>query len=119
MMRRLLCPGLYETGPILDGVWAVRAGWMNFFSVATPHGLVCFDAGGDRAGAARGLALLGRSTEEVVAVFLTHAHWDHAGGVAALKRCLAIKRKLFGKDHPEVRLSEANLAELKHTGRAR
>jgi Tfp pilus assembly protein PilF len=32
-----------------------------------------------------------------------------------LERSLTIKRKLFGADHPEVRLTDANLKEVKQT----
>ena len=41
------------------------------------------------------------------------AEGDKGEGRALLERCLAIKRKLFGSEHPEVRLTEANLAALR------
>lgn len=83
MIWRSLCPGLLETGPVLDGVWAVRRGLADFFVMKAPGGLVCFDAGWSVAGAGRGLAALGMDPRQVAAVFLTHRHWDHAGGVVA------------------------------------
>jgi len=40
------------------------------------------------------------------------AQGDRAEGAALLERCVAIKRKLFGDNHPEVQLTEANLAHV-------
>ncbi len=40
------------------------------------------------------------------------AEGNYAAAEAALFRCLAIKRKLFAGDHPEVLLTEKNLAAL-------
>jgi glyoxylase-like metal-dependent hydrolase (beta-lactamase superfamily II) len=83
MIRELLCPGLLKTGPVLDHLWVVRRGLMNFFVVEAPGGFVCFDAGWGVRRTSQALALLGVDAKKVVAVFLTHMHWDHAGGVGA------------------------------------
>jgi len=40
------------------------------------------------------------------------AEGDEVEARELLERCLKIKRKLFGEDHPEIRLTEANLAAL-------
>jgi len=83
MIRELLCPGLLRTGPVLDRLWAVRRGLVNFFVVEAPGGFVCFDAGWGVRRTSQALSSLGVDTNKVVAVFLTHTHWDHAGGVGA------------------------------------
>jgi glyoxylase-like metal-dependent hydrolase (beta-lactamase superfamily II) len=57
---------------------AIRDGIVNFYVVRAPEGLVCFDAGFRRASAAGGFDSLGLDPGDVLAVFLTHSHWDHA-----------------------------------------
>lgn len=82
MIRNLFCPNLIETGPVSDGLMVVRDGWVNFFILKSPAGLVCIDAGGSASGVSRGFELLGLEREQVVAVLVTHLHWDHAQGLS-------------------------------------
>jgi glyoxylase-like metal-dependent hydrolase (beta-lactamase superfamily II) len=81
MIRRLFFPGLLDTGPVGGPVWAIRDGFMNLYVVEAEDGLVCFDAGWRTAMVARGFEALGLNFQDVVAVFLTHLHWDHARSV--------------------------------------
>ncbi len=78
MIRRLFFPGLLDTGPVFGPVQTIRDGFMNLYVLKTAGGLVCFDAGWRPAMAARGFEALGLNPRDVVAVFLTHLHWDHA-----------------------------------------
>ncbi len=78
MIRRLLCPGLLETGPVNDAVAAVRDGIVNLFVVKGPGGLICVNAGWRPASVARGFESLGVRIGEVATLLLTHLHWDHA-----------------------------------------
>jgi glyoxylase-like metal-dependent hydrolase (beta-lactamase superfamily II) len=78
MIRRFLFPGLLDTGPIFGPVQAVRDGFMNLYVLKAAGGLVCFDAGWRPAMVARGFGALELNPRVVVAVFLTHLHWDHA-----------------------------------------
>jgi len=78
MIRRLFFPGLLDTGPAFGPVQTVRDGFMNLYVLKATGGLVCFDAGWRTAMVARGFGALGLNPCDVVAVFLTHLHWDHA-----------------------------------------
>jgi glyoxylase-like metal-dependent hydrolase (beta-lactamase superfamily II) len=78
MIRRLIFPGLLDTGPVFGPVQAVRDGFMNLYVLKAAGGLVCFDAGWRPAMVARGFGALELNPRDVVAVFLTHLHWDHA-----------------------------------------
>ena len=81
MIRQLFCPGLLDTGPVRDGVLAVRDGMVNFFVVKGPSGLLCVDAGWRASVISRGFETLGLALGDVAAVFMTHLHWDHARGL--------------------------------------
>jgi glyoxylase-like metal-dependent hydrolase (beta-lactamase superfamily II) len=53
--------------------------------IVTTEGVVAIDSGTTPATAAEALAALRtRSSAPIVAVLVTHAHWDHIGGLAAL-----------------------------------
>lgn len=80
MIRRLFFPGLLDTGPVSDRLLAIRDGFVNCYIWKTVSGLVCVDAGRSPKRTARGFAALGLNLRDVTAVFLTHLHWDHAGG---------------------------------------
>jgi glyoxylase-like metal-dependent hydrolase (beta-lactamase superfamily II) len=54
--------------------------------VITAEGIVAIDAGTIEANARAALAALREATQKPIThVILTHAHWDHVGGLAALK----------------------------------
>jgi glyoxylase-like metal-dependent hydrolase (beta-lactamase superfamily II) len=74
---------LTESAP---GVWVARGfdfGDIGF--VATAGGIVAIDAGTTEANARAALASLRRVNRQPIrTVILTHAHWDHIGGLRAL-----------------------------------
>lgn len=76
--RRLFMPSLLNTGPLCQEVLAVRDGPVNFYVVRGTNGLCCFDTGWRAAQVLRSFDALGLDVADVVAVFLTHLHWDHA-----------------------------------------
>lgn len=82
MIRRFVVPGLLDTGPVHEGILAVRDAVVNFYVLRGAGGLICIDAGWRPVHIARQFAALGLDGREVVAVFLTHLHWDHARGVS-------------------------------------
>lgn len=59
---------------------------INMHVVETPAGLVLFDALRTTEQVADIARLIGRLGKPPLALFITHAHTDHYGGVAALKR---------------------------------
>lgn len=57
---------------------AVRDGIVNFYVLKAPAGLICIDAGWRPAVVSQQFEKLGQDVKDVVAVFVTHLHWDHA-----------------------------------------
>jgi hydroxyacylglutathione hydrolase len=80
MIGRLFFPGLLDTGPLSDRLLVIRDGFVNLFILRADSGLVCVDAGRSPDRTARGFKALGLDPRKVTGVFLTHLHWDHAGG---------------------------------------
>lgn len=82
-MIRSLLPAPLPTGKLRDNLWVVRDGFVNLYVMQGPGGLVCVDAGWRPARVRSAFADLGLNPTDVVAVLLTHTHWDHAWGVDA------------------------------------
>lgn len=78
MICKLLCPGLLSTGLVDDGLWAISDGFVNYYVVEAPTGLICVDAGWRAGRLLREFKSVGLDTRNVAAVFFTHLHWDHA-----------------------------------------
>jgi len=80
-LRHLFFPGLIDTGQVTGPLFTIRDLFMNFYVMQAPAGLVCFDAGWSPTGVGRGFQALGLDRRDVVAIFLTHSHWDHSRAV--------------------------------------
>lgn len=81
MISPVFIPRPMKTGLVESGFWAIRDLFVNVFVFQGSGGLVCVDAGWSTRGVQNGFDVLGLRVDDVVAVFLTHTHWDHAGGV--------------------------------------
>ncbi|MGH2934400.1 MAG: MBL fold metallo-hydrolase [Gaiellaceae bacterium] len=103
-----------ETKPVLvaDGVVRLGTELVNWYLLEEDGRVTVLDAGAPayRPQLDRGLALLGRTTADVAAVILTHAHADHTGFAEPLRtelgipvyvhaddQNLATTKKAFGK----------------------
>lgn len=75
-------PRLVEPSP---GIYVAQGyDFADFAFIATADGLVAVDSGGTPDHARAALADLRRRTDEPIRhVILTHAHWDHVGGLSA------------------------------------
>ena len=73
---------------IAKGLYAVPVGTVNTFLIDAPDGLTLIDAGfPDKADVIlKALHDLGKAPTDLRAIVLTHAHPDHIGSLAALKR---------------------------------
>ncbi|MCE5228617.1 MBL fold metallo-hydrolase [bacterium] len=77
-MERKSLPGILDTGPLTRDVFAIRDAQVNLFIVRGPEGLVCIDTGWRPQAVMAGFDALHLDIHDVVAVLLTHGHWDHA-----------------------------------------
>jgi hydroxyacylglutathione hydrolase len=69
------------TGQILPDVFVVACRMVNFYLVRGPGGFLAIDSGLSNGQTRKELAPLGIDPAQVVAVFLTHSDYDHAGGL--------------------------------------
>jgi glyoxylase-like metal-dependent hydrolase (beta-lactamase superfamily II) len=78
-----VAPRLVETSP---GIYVAQGyDFADFAFIATADGLVAVDSGSTPAHARAALAALRRRTDAPIRhVIVTHAHWDHIGGLSAL-----------------------------------
>jgi len=91
-MIRSLLPTPLPTGKLRDNLWVIRDGFVNFYVLRGPGGLVCVDAGWRAGHIHSAFERLGLDPANVVAVLLTHPHWDHTWGAStfpAAKRLAA------------------------------
>jgi len=77
---------LYPTGEIMSGLYAVkndRTGipMVNFFLLKVDEKYIAIDTGSDKTQTENELQKLGISVDDVIAVFITHSHYDHVGSL--------------------------------------
>ena len=77
---------LHPTGEIMSAIYAVkndRAGipMVNFFLLQVGEKYIAIDTGSDRTQTENELQKLGISADDVIAVFITHSHYDHVGSL--------------------------------------
>ena len=77
---------VYPTGNIMPGIYSIRTHnngmpMGNFFLLQVGEKYIAIDAGGNNAETEKGLKKLKISADDVIAVFITHAHWDHIGSL--------------------------------------
>jgi glyoxylase-like metal-dependent hydrolase (beta-lactamase superfamily II) len=91
---------------VIDGVYRIRGSRSNIFLVTDPVP-VLIDTGmpGDEAVILQALNNLGFEASAVRAVFITHAHLDHVGALAAVKAATGAKlvASMHENDHIEGR----------------
>src|SRR5660397_84841 len=73
---------------VARGVWQVGLRGVNVFLIEAGDGLVLVDAGLRHSPPriTEAIYSLGRLPQDVVAIVVTHAHRDHAGGLAEMMR---------------------------------
>ena len=78
---------------IADGVYYVGTKGLSSFLIATPEGLFLLDGGlpENAAAIAKNIEALGFSLRDVKYLLNSHAHFDHSGGLAALKAMTGAK----------------------------
>ena len=86
---------------LADGLY-ILPGMVNMYLLDTPEGLTLIDAGfpGDEKKVLEGIKALDRRASDLRQIVLTHAHPDHIGGLAALKRATGARTVMHPLDIP-------------------
>jgi glyoxylase-like metal-dependent hydrolase (beta-lactamase superfamily II) len=73
--------------PIVPDLYALDLGGVNAYLIAADDGLTLIDTGpaGSLSRLARELGALGHTPADIARIIVTHAHPDHAGGLAELQ----------------------------------
>jgi glyoxylase-like metal-dependent hydrolase (beta-lactamase superfamily II) len=80
--------GRIEVTKITDGLYVIPVGPVNTFLLDSPDGCALIDTGvsGSAAAILRALHALGKQPRDLRHIILTHAHPDHIGSLAVLKK---------------------------------
>ncbi len=94
---------------IVSGVYEVP-GYSRSYIIDGDEGVTLIDTGlpGRHRAIIDGLAAIGRSLANVRAIAVTHSHFDHVGGAAALKRETTAPLYASAIDAPAIRGDEAS-----------
>jgi glyoxylase-like metal-dependent hydrolase (beta-lactamase superfamily II) len=98
-----------EPAAVADGVVRLGTDLCNWFLLEHDGRVVVVDTGfaAYRPQLEDGLAALGRTTADVEAVVVTHAHGDHAGSAERLRRELSVPVHIHGADEGGARTGSA------------
>jgi glyoxylase-like metal-dependent hydrolase (beta-lactamase superfamily II) len=98
-----------EPAPVAEGVVRLGTDLCNWFLVEHDGRVVVVDTGfaAYRPQLEGGLAALGRTTADVEAVVVTHAHGDHAGSAERLRRELGVPVHIHEADEEGARTGSA------------
>jgi glyoxylase-like metal-dependent hydrolase (beta-lactamase superfamily II) len=66
---------------VIPGIYSIRNGHVNIFLIQRNDMYIAIDAGQSEAQTREGLKILGISSNDVIAVLLTHSHGDHVGAL--------------------------------------
>jgi len=97
---------------VTPGVYRVSHARVNSYLIDSEDGVVIVDAGLPSASRAilGGVRAIGRESSDVRAILVTHAHLDHAGGLAVLQRATGATVYMHGLDAELVRVGRARRA---------
>ena len=95
--------------PLTEHVYRIDAGALGIYLIALPQNLVLVDAGfpGTMRLVAEALEELGREPSEVTDIVLTHAHPDHAAGLAEIVEVTGAQAWMHADDAALVRAGRA------------
>src|SRR5215471_7226725 len=87
---------------IVDGLYMIPAGPVNTFLLESASGCTLIDTGlpGSEEKIVQGIKEAGKSPAEIRHILLTHAHPDHIGGAAALKKASGAEVYMHPADVP-------------------
>jgi glyoxylase-like metal-dependent hydrolase (beta-lactamase superfamily II) len=90
------------TAPIVPGLFAISVGPVNIFLIDSPDGCTLIDSGfpGNLDKILHKIGKLGKQPRDIRHIVLTHAHPDHIGSFAALKRATGADAYMHPADAP-------------------
>jgi glyoxylase-like metal-dependent hydrolase (beta-lactamase superfamily II) len=73
---------------VVPGLWAVKIRFVNAYLLDTDDGLALIDTGipGSAPTIQEALRSIGRNSDDIRHIFVTHCHSDHSGSLAEMKR---------------------------------
>jgi len=79
-----------DTGEVIPGIFAIRNGFANFYllEISDQGRYIAIDAGRSASKARNELNRLGISSDDIIAVLLTHTHMDHRGGLSVFDKAV-------------------------------
>jgi len=97
---------IHPTGEIISDLYAIRTErngvpMGNFFLMRAGNEYIAIDAGADDTQTINELRKLGISASDVVAVFITHAHWDHVGSLDLFENAVIYTGNTNGSEFPD------------------
>ena len=89
---------------IADNVYYVGTSELSAFLVTDPKGHILIDAAMEESAdqIAANIRTLGFKVEDIDILLVNHAHWDHSGGLAALKKASGARLLASGADKPDL-----------------
>jgi glyoxylase-like metal-dependent hydrolase (beta-lactamase superfamily II) len=93
---------------VVPGLWEVSLGFVNAYLLETGDGLTVIDTGvaGSGEKILEAVRATGRAPADVRNILVTHCHYDHAGGLAELKRLTGAPATMHPDDAAMVRAGE-------------
>jgi len=87
---------------IVPGLYAIPVGPVNTFLLESPDGCTLIDSGlpGSAEKILQAIRELGKKPKDIRHIVLTHAHPDHIGGLAALKKATGAEAYMHAVDAP-------------------
>ena len=98
---------VYPTGIITPGLYTVRTHnnsmpMGNFFILRVGDSYIAIDTGGDNEETENGLKELNISSYDIVAVFITHSHWDHIGALSIFNEAIIYTGNTKNSSFPDI-----------------
>src|ERR1700693_465067 len=87
---------------IIPGLYVIPVGPVNTFLLESPRGCTLIDSGlpGSAKKILQAVEALGKKPKDIRHIVLTHAHPDHIGGLAALKKATGAEAYMHAVDAP-------------------
>jgi len=98
---------VYPTAKVMPDLYAIRTHnngmpMGNLFLLQIGNEYIAIDAGADIDQTENGLSKLGLPANDVVAVFITHAHWDHIGSLELFENATIYTGNTENSEFPDI-----------------